>query len=853
MAQQLRRLLFLLIIFFSFGELIYSQTLPDFSTIKVEELSEREIQSLMTRARALGYTESDLFELARNQGMSSNEISLLQQKIDDARLSRTAKASSELITDSRLRNAYFDSLESKVRSTSDIFGLDYFSQHSPFLTFSPTQNRPTPKNYLLAAGDELYIDIYGASEQYYQAEINPEGNVLLENVGPISLSGLTIDQASAKLKRYLSRFYTGLTGQNPETKLDVSLGKTRSISISIVGQVELPGTYNLSAFTTMLNALYVAGGIKENGTLRQIKIVRQGKLHSTLDLYPFLVEGNLIDEGWLQEGDVVLVGPYTNRITLIGAVKQSGRFELKEGETLADLIRYAGGFSEFAFTNQISVTRNSDSEKLVSDVFASQFDLFEPKSGDVYKVSEILDRFSNRVQVKGAVFRPGDYAIEAGLTVKKLIEKAAGLRGDASRQRAILIRTRPNLSTENISFDLGQLMDGNVEDIILEREDIVQIFSIYDLNEEQYVEVSGEVNKGGVFGFAENMSIEDLIALAGGLKASASASRIEVTRRSGDSESGAISEIVVRDINENLELSGGPLILQPYDHVVVRKNPDFFTQQFVAVEGQVRYPGDYAINNQTERISSLIERSGGLNQYAFAEGATLLRKTEFYSESSDLELQINDLQQLLERFDKEPETLTEAQLAQLERVNMELDKLNNGLSENQNLSSFAKRERLREIVQRNTLYSDVEIKESEAIGIDLKKILANPGSKHDLILHEGDVLVIPKQAETVRLRGRVLYPTTVLFERERSLKHFIDRAGGFDNRAKRRGTYVIYPNGSVARTKGFLFFKNYPKVTAGAEIIVPAKSPKIPVTPAEIIGITSGLATLALLISQINF
>ncbi|WP_176723310.1 SLBB domain-containing protein [Roseivirga misakiensis] len=807
----------------------------------------------MRQATALGYSESDLLELARQQGWSSSEIDQFRQRIDNVKTSRISEASSDIISDSRLRGAYFDSLNSKSRVISDVFGLDFFGNKSPFLSFGSSQNLPTPANYILGPGDELFIDIYGSSEQYYQAEISPDGIVLLENIGPIHVSGLRIEEAKRVLKQKLSGFYKELVGSNPKSSLGVSLGSARSISVSIAGEVEVPGTYNLSAFSTVLNALYLSGGVRENGTLREIKIVRGGKLTSTIDLYPYLVDGMLSDEGWLKDGDVVIVGVYTNRVSLAGEVKRAGRFELKEGENLEDLIRFGGGFSEFALTKQISLTRNLEGEKFVSDIFAQQFPLFEPKPGDIYNIPRVLDRFRNRVQVKGAVFRPGDYAIEDGLTVTQLIDKAAGLKGDAVFQRALIVRTKPDLSTENISFDLGQLIEGKTSDITLEREDVLQIFSIHDLGEEQYVEVSGEVNNGGIFGFSDNMTIEDLIALAGGLKSSASSSRIEITRRLGDSESGAISEVLVRDIQNDLKLSDSSFVLMPYDHVLVRKNPNFFTQRFVVVEGQVEFPGDYAIKDQNERISSLLERSGGVNQFAFVEGASLLRKTEFYSESSDIELQINDLQMLLERFDENPESLTESQLAQLERINGELEKLSNSAEENQNLSSFAKRERLKEIVKRNTLYGEVELKESEAIGIDLEKILANPGSKHDLILQEGDVLVIPKEAETVRLRGRVLYPTTVLFEKERSLRHFIDKAGGFDNRAKRRGTYVIYPNGSVARTKGFLFFRNYPKVTAGSEIIVPAKPPKIPVTPGEIIGITSGLATLALLVSQIDF
>ncbi len=794
--------------------------------------------------------------MAMQQGLGSDEISKLVTRLDAVKSSRASTALDKPGVRGLRQN--LDSTKSAgsefFNSTkSEIFGIDFFRNGNRNGDFETNLNIPTPRDYELGAGDEILIDLFGSSEQYYQAVVNPDGNILLENIGPIFVSGLDVDEAERRIRSKLSRLYTGLIGSSPQTFLNVNLGNIRSISVSIVGEVETPGTYTLSAFSTVFNALYSVGGISENGTLREIRVFRDNTLVKTLDAYQYLINGIDDNNIRLQSNDVIVVGPYTNRVRISGEVKRPGLYELAKDETLNKLVEYAGGFTESAFIDQISVVRNSGKEKVVNDVFESQFDLFEPKAGDVYNVNRVLDRFSNRVQIQGAVFRPGNYSIQDGLTAKQLIDKADGLKGEASRQRAIIIRSKEDLSTENLSFNLGDLINGTIQDIPLQREDILRVFSIYDLKEEGYVEISGEVNNGGVFSFSENMKVGDLISLAGGLKSSASNSRVEITRRLGNSENGDVSQVIVLDVGSELGVVNSENTLQPYDHVVVRKNPDFFTPQFVAVEGQVKFPGDYAISNQTERISSLLQRAGGITQYGFVEGATLLRKTEFYSESSDMELRIDDLEALLEKFQSDPQSLSESQLAQLQRVNDELSKLTQGQSENQDLSSFAKRERLREIVKRNTLYGDVELKESEAIGIDLKKIIENPGSKQDLILQEGDVLVIPKVVETVRLRGRVLYPTTVLYENNRSLKHFIDQAGGFDNRAKRRGTYVIYANGSVARTKRFLFFKTYPKVTSGAEIIVPAKPPKIPFSPSEIIGITSGVATLALLISQINF
>lgn len=833
----------------------YAQSLPDFSNLKVSELSDDQIQSLLQRATAMGYSQSDIFELARQQGVSLSDISLLGERINQVKNLRETKASASPLSDTRLRTAYSDSLRSLGKRDTDVFGLDFFRKNSQFLTFSPSVNAPTPAGYELSSGDEIYIDIYGASEQYYQAEINPDGNIILQNIGPISLSGLTVKEAKEKIKNKLSNQYTDIVGEQPRTFLDVSLGKTRSIQVSIVGEVELPGTYNLSAFSTVFNSLYVSGGITENGTLREIKVIRNGKPIVEVDVYDFLVNGISESNIRLENDDVIIVGPYTNRITLNGAVKVAGRFELKKEESLADLLMYAGGFNEYAFQDQINVTRNVGKERVVADVYKAQYDLFNPKPGDVYDVKAVLDRFANRVQVKGAVFRPGNYSITDGLTVRQLIERADGLKGDANLGRAIILRSNPDLTTQTISIDLAAIMNGSKEDLALKREDILQVFSIYDLQEEQYVEISGQVNDAGIFAYSEYMTVEDLLVMSGGFKASASQAKIEITRRFGNAEQGNLSEVFVVDVNRDLSLSAenSNFQLKPFDHVVVRRNPDFVIQKFVSVEGQVAYPGEYAIKNQTERVSDLLERAGGINQYAYVDGATLLRKTEFFEDQTDMQARITELEDLLKRYEAQDGSLSEAELAQVERINQQLASLQTDDTENKNLSSLAKRERLQEIVQRNTLFGDVKLNASDAIGINLKAIIENPKSGYDLILQEGDVLIIPKKQETVRLRGRVLYPTTVVYENSRSAKYFINQAGGFSNRAQKKNTYVIYANGSVAKTKRFLFFKTYPNVEPGAEIIIPAKPPKLPIAISEIVGITSGLATLALLISQINF
>jgi protein involved in polysaccharide export with SLBB domain len=833
----------------------HAQTLPDFSSIKVDELTDEQVESLFRRASAMGYSQADIFALAKQQGLSTEELTKLGERFEQSKSARTARGTASPVDNARLRRFYTDSLKSLSKRETDIFGLDFFSRNSPFLTFQPSINKPTPKDYVLGVGDEVFIDIYGSSEQYYQSSINPDGNIIIENVGPIKLSGLTIGESKEKIKSRLSVYYTGLKSKNPTSFLDVSLGQTRSIRVSIVGQVELPGTYNLTAFSTALSALYVSGGISEEGTLREVKVVRNGELLATLDLYAFLMTGEVKNNVVLEDTDVVIVGPYTNRVTLQGAVKTSAKFELRDGETLSDLLQYAGGFSEEAYEKKINLVRNKGGEKVVADVFEEQYGLFTAMAGDVYTVDEILDRFSNRVIIKGAVYRPGDYAITSTLSVKELVEKADGIRADAFLERAYITRTTEDLNTETISFNLRDILNGSVKDINLQREDVLNILSSNDLQGERYVEISGEVNKPGIFPFAEGMTVEDLLLMAQGFKQSATGIRAEITRRITDEAQTAydLSDVIILDLDKSLETESEKSELLPFDHVIIRRNPNFQFQRFAAVEGQVNYPGQYAIKNYGERISDLIERSGGLNPYAYVQGATLVRKTEFFEEPTEDQRQVDDLLKLRQKLLDEPESLTESELFLLSRIEQELQLLEDEDKTNENLSDFAKRERLQEILQRNSLLGDVQLKQAEAIGIDLAKIISSPGSAEDLLLEEGDVLIIPKKVETVRLRGKLLYPTTVRYEEGKSLKYFIDNAGGFDNRAKRSRTYVVYANGRVAKTRRFLFFRSYPKAAPGAEIIVPAKPIKPTLGPQELIGITSGLATLALLLSQINF
>ena len=844
---------------------VQAQSLPDISSIKVDDLSDAQLEELVRRATESGLTETELLQMARVRGVPTIELEKLRKRLEEMDVRGTATRSSGQATKREPRRQMdFNEITQglfKMQDSFDVdqgeeryFGMSLFYNKSRKLTFEPNLNLATPSSYILGVGDMLYIDIYGQSERYYEANVTPEGNLILENIGPISVAGLTIEEASKLIKSRLSRYFTDLSGSNPTTFLQVSLGDIRTIQVHLVGELRLPGTFTLSAFSTVFNALYAAGGPNENGTMRKVKLIRNNKQIAEIDLYDFLMRGEANLDLRLQDQDVILVNPYYGRVEMRGEVKHPAIFEIREDETFQDLLLYTGGFTDKAYKERVSVIRNTGSEKAVSDVYSDQFSLFSVKGGDVYTVGTVLDRYVNRIQIQGAVFREGNYALSEGLTLLGLIDKAEGLRGEAYLQSTSILRTRDDLTTEMIQVNLREILAGNQKDVSLQAEDIVRISSIYDLQEEFYVKVTGEVQKPGIYPYASNMTVEDLIVAAGGLRESASASNIEVARRAQDTSSGEVSEIIPVHINEDLSFSPESTTLQPFDNVLIRRKPNYTQDMIVHVDGQINSPGDYAIRNAEERVSDIIRRAGGLTGFAYPDGATLIRRTEFYKTESDRVRKEKDLVSLYERLAAEIDDPSESQALTMRRLNPTgLDTGARDAAEGNDILAQNRAEILEEIAQSRSGIVDIKIKETEAIAIDLEAILQNPGSEHDLIVEEGDIISIPKQLQTVRLRGEVIYPTTVRHKDSRSMRFYINRAGGFDARAKKKRTYVVYANGEVARTKSFLFFKSYPSVEPGAEIIVPSKGPRVPFRPGEIIGLTTGLATLALIMTQIDF
>lgn len=669
-----------------------------------------------------------------------------------------------------------------------IFGYNYFNtvKFDP----SPAINIATPSNYVLGPNDQLIIDIYGYSQATYKPIVSPDGFITIDRVGLIYVAGSSIEQAKERIVNRLAKVYIGLrpfSGYEPNTFCNISLGAIRSIKVTITGEVIAPGTYTLSSLSTTLNALYVCGGPNEIGTYRKIEVIRNNKIVSTFDLYELLMNGTAKNNILLQDQDVIQILPYVSRIAVQGYAKRNGLFELLENEKLNKAIEYAGGFNANAYTHRLKVHRNTSRERKILDVMDKEMNTFAMQSGDSIVIERVLARYENMVTIGGAIYRPGDYSLESNPTLTQLIASAEGLKGEALTGRVSIVRTRDDMIVENIALNLDDIMKGNAADIALKREDIITVPSIFDLTEPAYIHIQGALNNpdamaGIELPFLRNMTIEDVLVKVGGLSESASLSRVEVVRRKRNvdptSTNAQISDTYIFDISSDLkvEQKGNKFILYPFDEIFIRKSPNYVKQTFVEIQGEVIFPAKYGIKSKTEKISDIVERSGGLTPQAYLEGATLVR-----------EVQLSDIE-----------------IAQRRQA---INEIANSVKGNQ-------------IVE----VEDVDATKKSSIGINLIKIMQNPGSNEDMVLQDGDIIQIPKRLETVRVQGEVLYPTTVKFLDTQSFINYISHAGGFTKKSLRSKSYILYANGSVDRTRRFLFVNLYPKVAPGSEIIVPQKT-----------------------------
>lgn len=730
----------------------------------------------------------------QEQGVSTSKMS--GTELNEARLRQTVREENSATMLDGI--SQLDSL--KLSDVNQVFGRNIFNTRN--LTFEPSVNIATPPNYRLGPGDEVIIDIWGTSQNTIRQQISPDGTINIEKIGPVNLSGMTVSEANSYLKRVLGKTYSGLDTPDGTLEIRLTLGNTRTIQINVMGEVIQPGTYALSSFSTVFHALYRAGGVSEIGSLRNVQVTRDGKTVAKVDVYDFIMKGKTQDDIRLQEGDVIIVPAYEALVQISGNVKRPMKFEMKKNETLATLISYAGGFSADAYTRSLRVVRQNGEEYEINTVKEVDYSAYPMRNGDVVTAEAILNRFTNKLEVRGAVYRPGIYQLNGEInTVRALVNEAKGLMGDAFTNRAVLQREREDLTTEIISVDVRSIMAGTSPDIPLQKNDILYIPSIHDLEERGDVAIYGEVAKPDRYSYSDNMTLEDLIIRAGGLRESASTVRVDVSRRIKDPKStvstDSIGQMFTFALKDGFVIDGQQgFTLQPYDQVFVRRSPGYQAQQNVQVLGEVIFGGTYAMTNTEERLSDLIKKAGGATSKAYLRGAKLTRVA-----NEEEKKRMRDVINLMNR------QFGEAMMDSL----------------------------------------GIRVEDTFSVGIDLEKAVASPGSEYDLVLREGDVLSVPKLNNTVKVNGAVMMPNTVGYLSNKNANYYLDQAGGYALNAKKSKKFVIYMNGQVARIKGH----DKDKIEPGCEIIVPSKKNK-KVNVGEILGYASSFGSLATMFATIT-
>lgn len=729
----------------------------------------------------------------QEQGVSTSKMS--GTELNEARL---REATQEESTTSVLENPQPDSRE--LAQENQVFGRNIFNTKN--LTFEPSVNIATPPNYRLGPGDEVIIDIWGTSQNTIRQQISPDGTINIEKIGPVSLSGMTVSEANGYLKRVLGKTYSGLDAPDGTLEIRLTLGNTRTIQINVMGEVVQPGTYALSSFSTVFHALYRAGGVSDIGSLRNVQVTRNGKTVAKVDVYDFIMKGKTQDDIRLQEGDVIIVPAYEALVQISGNVKRPMKFEMKKNETLATLINYAGGFSADAYTRSLRVVRQNGEEYEINTVKEIDYSAYPMRNGDVVTAEAILNRFTNKLEVRGAVYRPGIYQLNGEInTVRALVNEAKGLTGDAFTNRAVLQREREDLTTEIISVDVRSIMAGTSPDIPLQKNDILYIPSIHDLEDRGDVTIFGEVAKPDSYSYSDNMTLEDLIIRAGGLRESASTVRVDVSRRIKDPKStvstDSIGQMFTFALKDGFVIDGEQgFTLQPYDQVFVRRSPGYQAQQNVRVTGEVIFGGTYAMTTTEERLSDLVKKAGGATPKAYLRGAKLIRVA-----NDEEKKRMRDVINLMNR------QFGEAMMDSL----------------------------------------GIRVEDTFSVGIDLEKAVAKPGSEYDLVLREGDVLSVPKMNNTVKVNGAVMMPNAVGYLSDKNTNYYLDQAGGYALNAKKSKKFVIYMNGQVARIKG----RNKDKIEPGCEIIVPTKKNK-KVNVGEILTYATSFGSLATMFATLT-
>ena len=752
----------------------------------------------------LGNTMSNQTSVSRSrtgQGESFNMVRPAEQ----TGMSSSVVTDSKTLEKERLQSMYDESMflfvdsiyllkQSLLLVKKEIYGHDIFKSSN--LTFEPSANLATPQNYRLGPGDEVVIDIWGASQNTIQQVISPDGNIIVEDIGPVYLNGKTIQEADAYIKKVFSQIYSGLDGADANSSIKLSLGQNRSVLVNVMGDVENPGTYQVSSFATVFNAIYMAGGVSDLGSLRNIKLYHENEEVATIDMYDYIRNGKVQDDIRLNDNDVVIVSPHTLLVDIEGRIRRPMLYEMTADESLADLIDYAGGLESDAYKKDVRVIRMGDFQRQIFTVTKEQQAGFKLIDGDSVYVDSIQVTFANMAEVRGAVYRPGMFQIDGEITtVKALIEAAGGLKEDAFPSRALLSRTNPDKTLTNLAIDIKGLMEGSAQDETLRNNDVLFIPSLFDVGEVKTFSVYGEVLFPGDYRYADNTSIEDLILQAGGLKEDASLSKVDVVRRNRDKEavdrSDSLAQTFSFSIDENLAILDNDFRLEPYDEVYIRRSPGYAVNRRVIVEGEVTFPGYYSLATNTERLSDVMARVGQFSTEAYPEGARLERKM-----TNDERIRIHSIAEILAAND-----------------------------------SVALGKALRKL-ETATTYE---------VGINLKEATENPGGAADIVLRDGDRIIIPVFTNTVKIDGEVMFSNTTPFVKGKNLKYYIERAGGYSQRAKKNKAYVVYVNGSVAKAKK----RSSKLVQPGCEIVVPAKQKRDGLSTTEILSLGSTSASLA--------
>ncbi|WP_369014305.1 SLBB domain-containing protein [Flavobacterium anhuiense] len=792
----------------------------DLSTVKVDYLSDDDLAKISAQLKSNNATIDQVESMALSKGMSQTEFNKLRVKLNEHEKKNAKDGAKDKNKDSKSKTGEKTSefgrkqgeiKNEKVKDSLNalIFGSELFD--NPTLNFEPDLNLATPMNYVLGPGDELQVSVYGVQEYNANIPVSVEGKISIDYVGQISVSGMSIEAATQKIKAAIAKVYS--TVRSGQSQVSISLGKIRTIKVTIVGGKQ-PGNYSISSLATVYNALHLAGGPGKNGSYRNIELIRNNKVYKNIDIYRFLVKGDQSDNVALKENDVIRIPAYSQRVTVEGEVKRPGIFEMKKGEKFSDLLSFASGFNEFAYTASVNVLQKTGKEFKVHDINESEYNTYQPQSGDVFRVTKILNRFENRIKIEGAVFRPDYYSFTDGMRISDLVTRAEGLKEDAYSKRARIIRLKTDLTTEIVNVDLGAALSGDLNaDIELKREDVITVYSILDFREEYKVTIDGEVKNPGVYEYFENLTLNDLVVQVGGLTGSAS-KRVEIARMiksdaidDADPKRVELVELeITADNNEQIK----NFVLKPFDVINIRRMAVYEKPEMVKVSGAVTYPGKYVLANKKEKVYNVVMRAGGLTSIANIDGMKIKRP------------------------------IRQEQIEQLEKVNINIDKKNNSEEELSLTANDTLKSKLSKKLRDELKYT--------TIPVNWEKIVKDKNHYSNVTLFPGDEIEVAVYNEGVKVTGNVLLTSEIPYRNGKGFKYYINSVGGVDSKGWKRKAYIIYPNGKAAVTSSFLFFKSYPKVEPDSQIVVPEKPERKKMSAGEWAGLGTAFASLALLI-----